>query len=44
MTDSNTNKKRWYWPDTDTDIRNWCSPKHFKIRKLGNLQHDVYVF
>ena len=26
LTDSDTSKKCWYWPDTDTDIRNWCSP------------------
>ena len=26
LTDSVTIKNCWYWPDTDTDTRNWCSP------------------
>ena len=30
LTDSDTIKKCWYWPDTDTDTRNRCSPKNGK--------------
>ena len=26
LTGSDTIKKCWYWPDTDTDTRNRCSP------------------
>ena len=28
LTNSDTMKKCWYWLDTDTDNRNWCSPTH----------------